>query len=184
MGKKYVSHHNETAVVSVLVLPDQLLTLVPVGMGRFVERRPGHHRGKRMGGPCMSNVKGLSPRAFLASSRTRLAISIRSRQSGSMPGGGGNSAREELSESRCRLSGSVWDSDNLFICLWNSGEPLEYNLYEIQLLRCGHSLGPQMSEIQMCPRRCPYTCLFGRLTAVFNTVIHTLLQVVPPPDLL
>ena len=41
----------------------------------------------------MSKVAGFPRRARLVSSRTRFAVSIFSRQSGSMPGGGGSAGR-------------------------------------------------------------------------------------------
>ena len=54
----------------------------------------------QIGGPRMSKVDGLSPRAFRVSSRTRLAISILSRQSRSMPADGGPSTDEPPTASR------------------------------------------------------------------------------------
>lgn len=115
-----VSHDNQAAVVGFLVLPDQLLALIPGSVSRFIERRASRHRLNCMGGPCMSNVEDLLPRAFLVSSRQRLAISIRSRQSGSMPGGGGNSVGDEPAEARWLLVGPVCRSDTLFIRLKES----------------------------------------------------------------
>lgn len=113
----HVSHDNETAGVCLLVFADQLLALITGSMGRFVERCASRHRLNRMAGPCMSSVEDLLPRAFLVSSRNRLAISIRSRQSGSIPGGGGDRTGEDFAESRCLLSEPVWNSDTFCISL-------------------------------------------------------------------
>ena len=84
----HVPHHDETTIVGVLVVPNQPLAFVTPGVCGFVERGAVRHRRIRIGGPRMSKVDGLSPRAFRVSSRTRLAISILSRQSGSMVAGG------------------------------------------------------------------------------------------------
>ena len=111
--KNCVPHHDEPTGVCFRLLADPLLTLAPCGMGRFVERCPGCHRRNLIGGPLTSNVEGLLPRAFLVSSRTRFAISMRSRQSGSMLGRGGDSTGSGLSESSCRLVGTVRGLGNI-----------------------------------------------------------------------
>lgn len=56
-----------------------------------------------MGGPHKSNGQGLLGRAFVVYPRTRLAISICSRQSGSVLGGAGDNAGKGIAESNCRL---------------------------------------------------------------------------------
>lgn len=66
----------------------------------------------------MSKVEGLSPRAFRISSRTRLAISILSRQSGSMVAGGRPSTGGPPTASRLRSRGVVLDVNVLVALAW------------------------------------------------------------------
>lgn len=97
--------------MGLLVLPYQSLPFVARRVLGLIEGRSIRHDPTRIGGPSMSKVAGFPRRACLVSSRTRFAVSTFSRQSGSMPGGGG-SAGEELPAGRV-VAWPVFESDIL-----------------------------------------------------------------------
>ncbi|MCY3546889.1 MAG: hypothetical protein OXH49_08395 [Gemmatimonadetes bacterium] len=95
--EKPATSRHESVDVVVVADPHQGVAFVGEADSSGHFRQDGHGSMKRdyqeIGRPRLSKVAGRSPRAFRACSRACLAISMRSRQSGSIPDGGDTAGR-------------------------------------------------------------------------------------------